>query len=614
MPMLADTAPCIQHSPDMSPPNPAISDWRAYLGTVREYADRRILFTFAAILLLGLMEGGGLVILLPMLQVVGIESSGPPGPAGDVIAIIQEFTSRIPFPILLGFFLLVIAGQTAAKTWLAHLSTRLQVDFTYFLRDRLHRALIGAGWSVFLQLRSSDVVRAFTGEVNVAAMGLVILISLASGLIQTTVHITAALFIAPTVTLIALGVGTLILIIVRPLRLRVRAESEAGQTDRGALAANITDHVGGLKLAKSHAAEDRRAQSFREISTSISERQVKVSLLQSHSRAWFSLGSATALCTVLWFAVEHQQVHGAELAIMAVIFMRLVGRIMSLQSNVQRLAFVFPAYRATEDLRARWLASAEPLADPDAPAPILRRQITLHHLSYCYPKSDRAALTGLSLAIEAGKTTALCGPSGAGKSTLADLVLGLIQPTEGRVTIDEAPLDGGTLRAWRRSVAYVPQDVFLFNDTVRENLLWLSPHATESDLWGALENAAAASLVRRLPQGLDTVVGDRGVRLSGGERQRLALARALLRQPSLLILDEATSALDHANEQLIRAAIERLHGTMTILIIAHRLSTIRHADQIVVLEEGHLVQSGTWNELVADKTKPFARMAADAAI
>jgi len=157
-------------------------------------------------------------------------------------------------------------------------------------------------------------------------------------------------------------------------------------------------------------------------------------------------------------------------------------------------------------------------------------------------------------------------------------------------------LTGARRHAWRQSVAYVPQEVFLFHDSIRNNLLWGWPQASETDLRLALQRAAA-DFVFDLPRGLETLVGDGGVRLSGGERQRLALARALLRRPSLLILDEATSALDRDNEARVRAAIEHLHGDLTLVLIGHRLATLEHADQVVVLEAGRVTAPGTWDQV-----------------
>jgi ATP-binding cassette subfamily C protein len=175
--------------------------------------------------------------------------------------------------------------------------------------------------------------------------------------------------------------------------------------------------------------------------------------------------------------------------------------------------------------------------------------------------------------------------------------MGLMTPAAGRIAIDGHTLDAATLRSWRRSVGYVPQDSFLLHDTIRANLQWAVPGASDAQIWEALELAAARGFVEATPRHLDAVVGERGLRLSGGERQRLALARALLAAPDVLLLDEATSALDSINEQQILASLAHLHGRLTIVVITHRLSTIRDADLIHVLDGGQLVESGRWSEL-----------------
>jgi ATP-binding cassette subfamily C protein len=183
--------------------------------------------------------------------------------------------------------------------------------------------------------------------------------------------------------------------------------------------------------------------------------------------------------------------------------------------------------------------------------------------------------------------------------------MGLIVPNQGHILVDGMELNSERVKAWRDQIGYVPQDTFLFHDTLRSNLLWAKPDAREEEIIQSLRFAASEEFVSGLPKGLDTILGDRGILLSGGERQRLALARALLRKPSLLILDEATSSLDSENEKRIQKAIEKLHGQMTILAISHRLSTIRGADIIHVIEEGRLVESGNWDDLIAKENGRF---------
>jgi ATP-binding cassette subfamily C protein len=248
-------------------------------------------------------------------------------------------------------------------------------------------------------------------------------------------------------------------------------------------------------------------------------------------------------------------------------------------------------------MEARCVAAGEP---PSAATPRfqLRRAIELRGVSFSYRPDAAAALTGVDLLVPAGRVTALVGPSGAGKSTIADLVMGLLVPDAGSIAVDDLLLGPEQARTWRDQIGYVGPDSFLFHETVRNNLLWARPEASEEEILTALR-LAAGEFVATLAAGLDTVVGDRGAMLSQGERQRIALARALLRKPLLLILDEATNALDSESEARVLRAIDRLRGELTILLIAHRLSTIRWADLIHVVENGRVVESGDLDSLTA---------------
>jgi ATP-binding cassette subfamily C protein len=274
-------------------------------------------------------------------------------------------------------------------------------------------------------------------------------------------------------------------------------------------------------------------------------------------------------------------------------------------TQYQSFVSELPAFRNVMELRSECLKMAE--GEPGTePPPALRQALRLEDVSFGYSKQGGRVLDHVSIVAEAGRVTAILGSSGAGKSTAADLLNGLLSADDGRVMIDQTELTPSLARAWRGRVGYVAQDTLLFHDTVRANLLWAEPAATEFEMIDVLKQAAA-EFVLEMPNGLDTVVGDRGILFSNGQRQRIALARALLRKPSLLILDEATNSLDLENEKRIldsiyaavsasRKSHERL---LTAIIIAHRASAIERADMVYLLMNGRVAAAGTWESVNA---------------
>jgi ATP-binding cassette subfamily B protein/subfamily B ATP-binding cassette protein MsbA len=235
------------------------------------------------------------------------------------------------------------------------------------------------------------------------------------------------------------------------------------------------------------------------------------------------------------------------------------------------------------------------------PFPGLKANIAFRHVVLQYPPLEKPAVQNMSLEMPRGKTIAFVGSSGAGKSSILDLLLRLYEPTQGAILIDGVDLRTYSTGSWRNYLGVVSQDISIFNDTVEENIRFGALHATAQDVCHAAEQAGLESFIYSLPEGYNTIVGERGFRLSGGQRQRLALARALLRNPDILILDEATSNLDSYSESLIQDALERLRSERTILIVAHRLSTIMNADQIYVLDQGDLIEQGNHSSLLAQK-------------
>jgi ATP-binding cassette subfamily B protein/subfamily B ATP-binding cassette protein MsbA len=229
----------------------------------------------------------------------------------------------------------------------------------------------------------------------------------------------------------------------------------------------------------------------------------------------------------------------------------------------------------------------------------IHQGIELRHVGLRYAPELDPALTDINLTFSKGETVALVGSSGAGKSSIADLLAGLYDPTEGEILVDGANLNAFDLAGWQQRLGVVSQDTFLFNASIADNIAFGTPTTTRQAIETAAEQAQAARFIKDLPEGLDTLVGERGYRLSGGQRQRLSLARAILRQPELLILDEATSALDSDSERLVQQAIDRFERKHTVLVIAHRLSTIVKADLICVMEKGEIIERGSHSDLLS---------------
>jgi ATP-binding cassette subfamily B protein len=234
--------------------------------------------------------------------------------------------------------------------------------------------------------------------------------------------------------------------------------------------------------------------------------------------------------------------------------------------------------------------------------------IEFEHVRFEYPGVARPAIDNLSLSVRVGECIAVVGESGSGKSTLMNLIIGFRRPTGGRILLDGADMATINFRGFRRFVAVVPQQTVLFTGSVRDNITYGLQHVSEAKLTQALEMSNCADFVRKLPNGLETSIGSRGGKLSGGQRQRIAIARALLRDPRVIILDEATSALDLQSEFLVQQAINRLIEGRTTFIVAHRLSTIRHATRVVVMSDGRITEIGTHKELLDRKGSAFARL------
>ena len=574
---------------------------RAYTKSLAEVARWRLGYTFALVVISSLTEGLGLALLLPTLQLAGVDI-GAGSAAGRYAALVREgfavFNLRPTLALMLALFVAIICLRAILIRAQGMAITFLFETFAQHLRQRLFDAVSGANWLFICKSRSSDFVHALTNEVDRASGAAYQGLSTVSGAAVAMLYVAASFILFPAATLLMLGLCAALALLLRAKTRAVYSTgAEVSDVTNSVYSAAI-EHFQSIKTAKMYGAQRRTCEIFSGLTRDMTATTLKLTSEQLSADAWFEIGSAVMMGAMLMVAIKWIAISPAEVLILLVLFARVLPRVRTVQTTYRGFVSLLPGFANVIRIEEQCREAAEPDAGIGQPLEF-RSALRFENVSFSYPPGLTPVLRGVDLTIPVGRTVAIVGPSGAGKSTIADLIMGLMPPGSGRITVDGIPLNPARALSWREEIGFVAQDTFLFHNTVRANLLWARPDATESELLGALKKAAADDFVARLPDGLDTTVGDRGATLSQGERQRLALARALLRQPRLLVLDESTNSLDSENETKILGALEHMHGGITTVLIAHRLSTIRWADLIYVIENGRVVESGDWETLAA---------------
>ena len=573
----------------------------AYTKSLAEVTRWRLGYTFALLMFSSLTEGVGLALLLPTLQLAGVDM-GSGSAAGRYAALVREGFGAVGLrptvALMLALFVAIICVRAILTRAQGVAIAVLYETFAQHLRQRLFEAVSGANWLFICKSRSSDFVHALTNEVDRASGAAYQGLNAVSGGAVATLYVAASLILFPAATLLMLGLCAVLALLLRAKTRSVYSIGGDFSDVMNSIYSAAIEHFQSIKTAKMYGAQRRTCDIFSGLTRDMTVTSVRLTSEQLSADAWFEIGSAVMMGAMLLVAIKWIAISPAEVLILLVLFARVMPRVRSVQTTYRGFVSQLPAFATITRIQEECRAAAEPKADSGQPLEF-RSSVRFENVSFTYPSGLTPVLRGIDLTIPVGRTVAIVGPSGAGKSTIADLIMGLMPPGSGRITVDGTPLNPARALSWREGIGYVAQDTFLFHDTVRANLLWARPDATESELRGALERAAADEFVARLPHDLDTIVGDRGATLSQGERQRLALARALLREPRLLVLDESTNSLDSENETRILSAIEQMHGGITTVLIAHRLSTIRWADLIYVIEDGRVVESGDWETLAA---------------
>ena len=541
-----------------------------------------------AITAAALAEGVGIAVLLPLIGLL-IDAEGA---GGTLTLYVEQVFALVGLELSLGGLLVLIVVAVVLKSLLILLAMA-QVGYTAAhvamdLRLAFIRALLQARWTHFVDRRAGDMASAVSIEPTRAANAYVAACRSLSGAIQLLIYLTLSVAISWEVSLVALAVGAVGMVALSRLVAMSRRAGQNQTEHQKSFMTRLLQGLDGMKPLKAMAREGSIGPLIEGDIRGLNRAQRTIVVTREALKESHEIIRAVAVAGGLYVfvAVWGQPVEG--LLVLVLLFMRTLQKVSLLQSHYQSAAINQPAFAF---LRST-IATAEGAREPGqgGTVPRLASAIALREVSFSYGRGN--VLENVSMTLPAGSFIAVVGSSGAGKTTVADLIIGLLRPQRGEVWIDDLPMRDIDVKAWRSMIGYVPQETFLFHDTVMANVTLGDSGISRADVETALRRAEAWEFVAALPDGMDAVVGERGARLSGGQRQRVAIARALIRNPALLILDEATTALDPETEAGIVATVRRLAGKVTVLSISHQPAMRQAAHIVYRLDKGRAERDG----------------------
>ena len=565
---------------------------RTTAGLILEVArasPRRTTAVIVCLVAAGLTEGFGTLTLLPLLELAmapgGAVANSSSGKA--VVAAIRT----LGLDPKLGVLLTLVTLGIALKAGFTLIAMR-QVGYTVSalmtdLRLRLLRALLQAKWSYFTRQPVGVISNAISTETVRAAMVFQSTAQFLALIIQMVIYIFLVLLVSWEIALVSVALAAAITWAYRGLIAMMRSAGNA-QTDlMSALSARMTDTLHGIKAIKAMALEGRVLPVLEAGAQGLNKAQRQQVWSGELLRNLQEPLLVAVMCVGLYLAIGDGGHTFPSLMMMAFLFYRLLNRVHAVQQIFQVIAAGESAYWALQDSVCKAESQKERGRESGAVQFSFKQSLKFEHVSFAY--GDNTVLDDINFCLDAGRFVVMFGKSGAGKTTIADLAIGLLTPTAGRITIDGISIETVNLNAWREQIGYVPQEMFLFHDSVLMNITFGAPDITLDAVEAALKSAGAWGFVQQLSEGVNTVVGERGSQLSGGQRQRIAIARALVRNPSLLVLDEVTASLDTQSEQDICATLRSLAGKVSILAISHQPAIKHVADIVVELQDGRII-------------------------
>jgi ATP-binding cassette, subfamily C, bacterial len=543
-------------------------------GYVTEY-PYRVAFSSTSYLLVSMADIIGVAALFPLLSMLGGNEGEEMTGIGKYFFDLYSWAGVEP---TIGWALLTIFVAITCKSLLTIAAT---VQVTYAaafigadIRTKMIKAHTRAKWSLYQSLSSGRLAAVISNEVQRVSESYLMLAKLIADFIRSSIHLAFAAVLAWEVTAAALGVGLLAVILLSRLMTTTRHEGRMLTQSMASFSTRLVDGLAGMKPLKAMAREDRLSTLLSWEISGIQKSNRKLGIIKQSIMAIQEPLMVAALAIGLYYMWEDWQNRMEIMLVLALVFLRSVQTLFSLQKNYQ----TFLQKEASYWLVKKLLREAEVNEEAPSGNRVPTFENTLSFDNVCFSYGEESIMDDANFTIETGTFVAIGGPSGTGKTTIIDLIIGLRSPDKGNVLIDGHPLKEYDTSEWRRMIGYVPQESFLFHESILANVTLGEADLTADDAVAALKAADAWDFISLLPEGIETIVGEHGSRFSGGQRQRIAIARALVHKPKLLVLDEATSALDPASEVEICKTLKSLSGSVTILAISHGKGIVEAAD------------------------------------
>lgn len=553
-----------------------------------------------------LLEGLGIGVLIPIFTFI----TGKDALGGDIVSrnlalVFDYFAIKPGLAPLLVLICSLFILKAALRLGFGYISTMMLANFELEMRRKIYKESLFASWGYLLKQKVGDMQHLLLSHLNYTFVSLKSVANNITDIAGFFVYITMALLLSPLITAATVLGGAVFLLINHPLSNKIKNLAEKRTKAAFAIAGYVTENSLGLKSVKSMNLEQRVSDAADQLFIKFTKARKALTFVKAVTSVILEPFSVVFIAGVFAISYKLSQFDiGVFVATVYLIHKTFVyfGKI---QEALNELNDTIPYIKSINKLQEEIGESRE---IPGGTRKFeFQKELSFRNVSFSYI-ADKHVLSDMNFSIKKGEMVGIIGPSGAGKTTVVDLLLRLFEAREGAILLDGVDAREISLSEWRRNIGYVSQDIFLKNDTVRNNIRFFDENIADEDIIQAAKIVGAHEFIEKLPQGFDTVIGERGVLLSGGQKQRIVLARVMARRPKLIVFDEATSALDNESEAMIKKTIEDLKGDVTIIAIAHRLSTVMSSDKLLVLGEGRVLETGSPAELLSNKESYFYKV------